>query len=100
MIVYPASKNPANAIYFDNEGHIIQYSVYVSENKKTLTFISDSLVTAPRFRLTYTAPSSDSLLIKFELAPPGKPNEFSTYLAGTAHRIKSDTSSESMEKEK
>jgi hypothetical protein len=100
MIIYPASNHPANAIYFDNEGHIIQYSVYLSENKNTVIFISDSSDSAPRFRLTYMALSADSLLITFEIAPPGKPGEFSVYLTGSVKKVNSGSQPESLGKTK
>jgi hypothetical protein len=39
--------------------------------------------------LTYTKGGEDAVSIKFEFVPPGKADEFKTYLEGTAHRTKS-----------
>ena len=42
MVVYPADKGqPLRAIYFDNEGHVISYGVRPSEDRRSLTFLSD-----------------------------------------------------------
>src|SRR6516225_7876725 len=51
MVIYreAGAKNP-EAIYFDNEGHVIRYHLSFSEDQKTLTFLSDVLPSAPRFR--------------------------------------------------
>lgn len=40
----------------------------------------------PRFRLTYTKREGGTLAIKFEMAPPGTPDAFRTYLEGPAAR--------------
>ncbi len=102
---YPATKDrPANshedlmviysdpggtltrAIYFDNEGHIIHYRTEFSEGQTTLMFLSDPVPSAPRFRLTTTKGKNGTLIIKFEIAPPGNPDLFSTFVQGIAHR--------------
>ena len=36
----------------------------------------------PRFRLSYSKGKDDAITIKFEAAPPGKPDGFKTYLEG------------------
>ncbi|MGD1044395.1 MAG: hypothetical protein ABR936_03580 [Bacteroidota bacterium] len=89
MVIYQAIGQPVRAIYFDNEDHAIQYNINISENGKSITFINDSLPARPRFQLTYTSLAEDSLLITFEIAPLDKPNNFSKYLEGRAHRTKS-----------
>jgi hypothetical protein len=43
---------------------------------------------APRFRLTYVREEDDLVAIKFEIAPPGKPDQFTTYLEGKARKTK------------
>jgi hypothetical protein len=87
MVIYRADKvGPTKAIYFDNEGHVINYAVTISEDGRMLTFLSDSAPSTPRFRLSYTKGEEDSMQIKFEIAPPGKPDGFKTYLEGSAHR--------------
>jgi hypothetical protein len=70
----------------DCEAHVINYAVTLSDDEGTLTFLSDSLPAAPRFRLSYTKSGGDSMAIKFEIAPPGKPESLKTYLQGDARR--------------
>jgi len=86
MVIYPKSAGKGTrAIYFDNEGHVINYSVAFSNDKKVLTFLSDEGVPGPRFRLTYTKVSDGVVEVAFEMAPPGR-QEFTPYTKGTARR--------------
>lgn len=87
MVVYAESgEEPNQAIYFDNEGHVIHYTAQFSDGGKTLTFLSDSAPASPRFRLTYTKVDNNVVSIKFEIAPPGKPDAFASYIQARAHR--------------
>ena len=88
MIIYQEPAPSARAIYFDNENHTIEYNISVKG--KSVVFTSDSLQGGPRFRLTYTLLSVDSLFLTFEIAPPATPNNFNTYIEGRAHRTNSD----------
>ena len=89
MVIYhEAEGSPARAIYFDNEGHVIHYDVSFSEDGSTWVFLSDPTPSAPRYRLTYTKEKTGMLGIKFEIAPPGKPEAFSTYIEARARREK------------
>jgi hypothetical protein len=36
--------------------------------------------------LTYRKTGPDSLALKFEIAPPGKPGAYAPYIEATAHR--------------
>src|SRR5271157_2075268 len=55
MVVYPAGQGqPPRAIYFDSEGHVIQYRVQPAEKPQSLTFVSEPAASTPRFHLTYT----------------------------------------------
>ena len=85
MVVYPEEKK-WKAVYFDNEGHVIHYSVELSKDQGVLTFLSDAVPSAARYRLTYTKAPDGKLAIRFEIAPPGKPDGFSTYLEAIARR--------------
>lgn len=89
MVIYrvPGGEQ-VNASYYDNEDHIIQYTVSPLPEKGGLVFVSDAMPSAPRFRLTYTAAGANTVAIKFEFAPPGKAEEFRTYLEGTARRTR------------
>jgi hypothetical protein len=87
MVIYrEAAGKPARAIYFDNEGHVIQYTLSFSADDRTLTFVSEAAPAAPRFRLKYAKGAGETVRIKFEIAPPGKPDAFKTYLEGSARR--------------
>jgi len=87
LILYPdASGASGKAVYFDNEGHVINYSVDVSSDKNMITFVSEKLDGKPRFRLSYAKTGSDSVTIKFEMAPPGKPEGFTPYVTGNARK--------------
>jgi hypothetical protein len=87
LIVYRAPNGLRNrAIYFDNEDHVIQYTVTPSDHGKSLSFLSDAAPNTPRFRLTYVETGNDTVKIQFDIAPPGKPDAFRTYLTGTVKR--------------
>jgi hypothetical protein len=86
MIVYQQSQQPAQAIYFDNEDHVIKYATEFSSSKDTLTFLSEIIPNAPRFRLSYIKIGPDTLKNIFEMTPPGKPEAFKPYLEGLVHR--------------
>ena len=86
MVVYrEGTPAAAKAIYFDNEGHVIRYTVD-SGTPGTVTFVSEAQADAPRFRLSYAKLPDGRLSGKFEIAPPGKPEEFKKYLEWTAKR--------------
>ena len=87
LVVYrDADTTPVRAIYFDSEGFVIHYTATFSEEGKVLTFLSDASPQAPRQRLTYVQNGDGTLKVKFELAPPGKPEAFATHVEGIAHR--------------
>jgi hypothetical protein len=87
MVVYRESDTePLRALYFDSEGHVIHYSVTASSDRKTIEFVSEVSPSSPRYRLTYDRTGSDTLTLKFEIAPPGKPDSFSTYIEAKAKR--------------
>jgi hypothetical protein len=79
MIIYQQASS-TRAIYFDNEGHVINYDIKFSDDFNTITFLSELMPEAPRFRLTYTKQNYDRIKLDFEIAPPNKPDSFSPYL--------------------
>ena len=87
LIVYaePGATN-RRAIYFDSEGHVIQYHTAFNEQGKELTFASEPAPGSPTFRLTYRQGDNGALKVNFEIAPPGKPDAFTTHVEGVAHR--------------
>ena len=85
-VVYREGGQQMRAIYFDNEGHVINYAVEFSKDSSSIIFTSDLNPSAPRFRLTYTKVANGTVGTVFEIAPPGKPEAFSLYVKGVARR--------------
>ena len=89
MVVYRDTPEPGmHAIYFDSEGHTIRYGVETPSNGGEVVFVSAAEPSAPRYRLTYTRVDQDRVKIKFEIAPPGKPDQFAAYIEAGARRAK------------
>jgi hypothetical protein len=86
MIVY-AEQGSTRATYFDNEGHVINYTPSFSPDGKTLTLVSDSAPNTPTFRLTYASAGPDVLRINLEIAQPGT-STFKSYVSGVVHQRK------------
>jgi hypothetical protein len=85
MIVYPdAAGNPSRAIYFDNEGHTINYTVSYAD--KSIVLTSEPIPNTPAFRLTYMLLDDNTIDTRFELARDGK--TFTTYLEGKSKKVK------------
>jgi len=74
-----------NALFLDNEGHVIRY--LVTSVPEGVTFTSEP-GQGPRFRLTYLRKSETLATLRFEIAPPGKPEAFSTYLEAVTRKLK------------
>lgn len=86
LIIYPdSSGNPGKAIYFDNEGHVINYSV-TFPNDSDIVFTSDKTPSAPVFRLTYSVIDSNTVNTIFAISQDGK--NFRTYVEGKSQRSK------------
>lgn len=82
MIIYPDdATHQLRAFYTDNEGHVIHYTVTPSDGKNVV-FLGDVEQGKPRFRLTYTLPQPDHIVVAFEMAPPGKPDQFQKIIEG------------------
>ena len=86
MIIYlDYFGNPNRAIYFDNEGHVINYSI-TFPNNNDVVFTSDKIPNAPIFRLTYSKIESDLLNVKFEMSQDGE--NYQAYVEGRSKRQK------------
>ncbi|MBP1772855.1 MAG: hypothetical protein H6P99_2018 [Holophagaceae bacterium] len=73
------------ALYLDNEEHVIRY--LVTEAPSGVAFTSDA-GPGPRFRLTYLkGAEAGRVTLRFEIAPPGKPEAFATYLEGAMRKV-------------
>jgi hypothetical protein len=73
MVVY--FEKGLKAIYFDNEDHVIHYTVESSPD--SVRFLNE------QYRLTYRK-DGEKLAMDFDIAPPGKP--FSNYLHATLRK--------------
>lgn len=88
MVIYPGpSGAQAHATYWDNEGHVIEYSASWSADGNTLTFLSKPGA-GPQFRLTYKRLDTDSLSVSFDMAAPGQAGTFKPYTSGRIRRQK------------
>jgi hypothetical protein len=87
LIVYPDSAGqPGKAIYFDNEGHVINYAITYPDRSIVLT--SGKAQNMPAFRLSYVSLSSDTISVKFEMSQDGV--AFRTYTEGKCWRKKDE----------
>jgi hypothetical protein len=95
MIIYSQPADSTfRAIYFDNEGHVINYTVSFLEKKPSVVFESEGNDKTFRFRLVYEMQLDSLLSIEFSVAPPG--GEFKTYTKGTVKRSASIAPSQDM----
>ena len=84
MVIYPDfSGATTKAIYFDNEGHTINYSAECSEN--SIVFTSNKIQGMPVFRLSYTLLNNKMVNTKFEMSRAG--NTFITYVEGKSRKV-------------
>jgi hypothetical protein len=85
LIVYAGQgENPTGAVYFDNEGHVISYTVEYAGNNVVLT--SEKKENMPVFRLSYLPVDAVTVNVKFEMSQDGV--NFSTYLEGKSKKVK------------
>jgi hypothetical protein len=84
LYIYPAAtEQTLEAIYFDNEGHVIHYAVSTPK-LGTVVFLSDPAQPGPQFRLSYTF--LDGVMSgQFELKMPGQ-TDFTSYLEWNGKR--------------
>jgi hypothetical protein len=83
MVIHPEGSG-WSAVYFDNEGHVIHYSVEFRTEGDGIAFTSTEPAPAPRFLLTYTKMGANKVGIEFAIAAPGKP--FTPYIHASAQR--------------
>lgn len=78
LYVYQESPGqPLKALYLDNEGHVIHYSVSTS-TATSAEFVSDASQSGPQFRLLYELQGS-AMSGKFQMRMPGQ-SEWKSYL--------------------
>jgi hypothetical protein len=84
LIIYPVQQSGFSAIYFDNEGHTIQYNVSFEKDSSTFVFTSTNSA-GPKFRLTNKLLSPDYMKIVFEFSPGGAA-PMQTYIEAEARK--------------
>jgi len=83
MVVFiDQSESNTKAIYFDNESHVINYSIIYTENSIVLT--SKKIPNMPIFRLTYTLIDQVTVDTKFEMSQDGI--NFMVYVQGKSKK--------------
>lgn len=81
MVIYPDnSGTPTKSIYFDNEGHTINYTISYLPN--TIILTSGKEENMPIFRLTYNLLENGSVNTKFEMSQDGV--QFMKYIEGVS----------------
>ncbi len=75
------------ALYVDNEGHVIHYAARALPGGAGVEFLSPA-GRGPVFRLTYRPQGADVVTVSFAIAPPDKPEAFTTYVEGVSRRKK------------
>jgi len=78
-----APGQPLRAIYFDNEGHVIHYTV-AAPSATTAEFLSDSAGPGPQFRLFYEL-KANVMSGKFQIRMPGQ-QDWKSYLEWSGSR--------------
>ena len=86
MVIYPMRDGALRASYFDNEGHVIEYTTITSSPTR-IALTSETRPDAPRFELVYELKSADELAIDFAIAMPGSPDA-KHYTGGLVHRVR------------
>jgi len=86
-VYHDPSDKSLRAIFFDNENHIIRYTVTPAPDGNSIQFLSDAAPSGTRTRMTYARIGPDAVTEKFEIAPPGKPDQFATYVEFVAKKI-------------
>lgn len=86
VIYFDGVSHQIRANYFDSEGQQINYQVTPSSDNEMVTFLSQPSGSQPRYRLSYKKLKDGMLGGKFEIAPPGQPEAFKTYLEWSGRR--------------
>jgi hypothetical protein len=86
MIVY-TDGGLVRAFYTDTENHTIPYRITISDDKKSVTFLSDLQTGQPRYRLTYVRLEPGRMTVVLETAAPDHPDEFRKTVEGRVRRV-------------
>lgn len=75
IIIYLAADSPSKAIYFNSDGHAVNYSISYSDN--SITFTSENIPQTPTFRINYLFIDNTTVKVRFEMSHNGM--DFTTY---------------------
>jgi len=90
MVVYfDEGAGKTRAFYYDTEAHVINYTADFSSDGNRLTFLSDALAGAPRYRLIYLRGNPGHMTVTLEVAQPEKPDEFQKIVEGRVRKLAS-----------
>ena len=81
LYIYPKAGGSFQAIYFDNEGHVIHYDITTPAPQSAVFLSTDP---GPQFRLTYELKGM-TISGKFQMKMPGQ-GEFRSYLEWSGGR--------------
>ena len=84
IIYHEYNGDPDKAIYFDNEGHVINYSITYADSVNII-FTSKKIPNVPVFRLTYSKLENNAMNVIFAISQDGE--KFTEYLKGTSKKI-------------
>ena len=85
LVIYQQpGETPFRAIYFDNEGHVIHYTLSFPEKQPAVVFESEVSGMSPRARLVYGMEGEDTLVTEFFVAAPG--GELLSHVKGAVKR--------------
>jgi len=72
LVIYQQDgESKSRAIYFDNEGHIIHYTLTFPDKQPAVVFESEASRTSPQARLVYETTADGGLVTEFFVAAPG-----------------------------
>lgn len=82
LYIYPGNGSALQAIYFDNEGHVIRFDLSMPKPNSVI-FLSDAAQPGPQYRLSYDL-LEGVMSGKFEIKMPGQA-DFTSYLEWSGH---------------
>jgi hypothetical protein len=83
MVIVPGvDGRPGRAMYYDNEGHVIDYGL--TESDTSMVFTSSRSPGVPVFRLIYTKRPRGRIDVAFQMSPDGE--HFTVYTEGECRR--------------
>ena len=86
LVIYQQSgETQLRAIYFDNEGHIIHYTLVFPEKMPGVVFESEASEISPHARLVYQLAADGTLETEFSVAAPG--GELISHVKGSLKRV-------------